>query len=133
LSPLTHVAKHENRAVRGIGNLNRRAAIIDSYLLALAIQQDSMVRQGEHYAFAQSTNCRIFDHGTTLFVDDHKDTFERQTSRFMVWPAGQLLGDRIQKRHLRVSIDRDDAITDARQRYLKPLLCGCICPDSLRT
>src|SRR6185437_8330275 len=95
--------------------------VVDRSLGSIARDQDRVVAQANHDALAQHPLDRVLDCPPGLLVEDVKHYFKLLALRVGRGPAGQFLGDGVQKGDSAVSVSGNDRIPDAAQRYPQPL------------
>ncbi|MEA3221058.1 MAG: hypothetical protein OZX49_02177 [Immundisolibacter sp.] len=118
-----HVAKHDHRAgQRAVGQMNGRRRIFHVIFDPVAVQQDGGARQVDRLIFGDAAQQRIVDRPAAVFVHQAKHLADRPVEGLALRPAGQALGDRVQRRHPALGIGGDDAVADRLQRYPGQLL-----------
>ena len=117
------IAKDQHRAEQlSSGVLDRCAAVVDRYFTPVSCDQHGMVRQPDDHAFPHRPQRRVLDRLARLLVDDVEDLRDRLPHRFLLIPAGQRLGDVVEKAHRAVTVGRDHRVADARQRDAQPFV-----------
>ena len=100
--------------------LDRRGAVVDRALAAVAADQDGVVREADDDAFAQRALGRILDGSRVVLVDDPEHRASAWPTASLT-PARQRLGDRVQIGDAAVDIRRDDGVADAAQSHAQQL------------
>ncbi len=113
-----HVAKHDHRAGQGaVRQMNGRRRIFDVIFDPVAVQQDGGTRQVDRRIVGDAAQQRIVDRPAAVFMHQAKHLADRLVEGFGLRPAGQALGDRVQRRHPALGIGGDDPVADGLQRY----------------
>ena len=121
-APLGDVAEHQHAAGdAAVGAAHRRGAVVDRPLGAVAGDQDGVVGEADDGAFAQRPQGRIVDRLARVLVDDAEDLVEGAAGRVVARPAGEALGDGVQRHDPGGGVGHDDAVPDRLQRRAQPL------------
>jgi hypothetical protein len=119
---LGHVAEHEHASENhAIGEPDRRGAVVDRALAAIARDQHRVVGEAHDHSIAQRPHGRVLHFLAGVFVHDVEDARQVQAARFGGGPAGEGLGDGVEEGNPAVPIGGDDAIADAGERRLQEL------------
>src|SRR5688572_17954431 len=105
-----HAARYDAMLVS-----DRRGAVVDWALRAVAADQHGVIREPDDDALAKRALRRVRNLLARRLVDDAKDGLERLAYRFGLAPARDRCGDRVQVRHLAGDVRRDDGVADAAQ------------------
>ena len=115
---------------------DRRGAVLDGRLGAVAGDQDGVVGQADDDPLADDPVDRVLGRLPGLLVDDPEDLLDRPARRLSWRPAGERLGDRVEEPDPALAVGGDDRVADARQRRRQPLLArgaGAPRPASARS
>ena len=117
------VAEHEHDAVDAAFAVeDRRAAVGDGKIGAVASEQRGVVLQERGLAVAQHAPHRALDPLARLLVHDVEDLLDGAAEGLGERPAGQRLGGGVQGHDPPCGVGRDDAVADAHQHGAVALL-----------
>ncbi len=100
---------------------DRRAAVGDRPLRAVAGDQHRVVRQAHDRALAEDPLHRVLDRRPRALVDDAEHLGQRPGRGVGLPPAGEGLGDRVQEVDAPGGVGGDDGVPDAVQRRAEGL------------
>ncbi len=119
---LGHVAEdQDDPGDRAVIAPDRRGAVLDRPVPAIASDQDRVVGQADDAARRQDLRDGILDGHAGRLVDDPEDLFERPALGRLGRPAGQGDGDLVEERDATLVVGGDHGVADARQGQAEPL------------
>jgi hypothetical protein len=111
---LGHVAEDEHRTDDPpLPVADRRSAVVDGMLAAIAADQHGVVGESNHHAFVQNATHGVFDLLAAGFVEDAKHFFAIAALGVGCAPPSQMFRDWIHEDDLAMHVGRDHGIADA--------------------
>jgi hypothetical protein len=116
-APLGHVAEHQHAAGdRAVSTPNRRGSVVDRPLGAVCADQEAVVGEADGRALAQRSQRRIVDGLARVLVDDAEDLAQGAAGCSVARPAGESLGDGVQRHDAGGGVGHDHPVPDRLQR-----------------
>ena len=112
---------HDGAGDLAVGVADRRGAVLDRALRAVASDQRGVIREPNDAAAGKHFLDGVFCGLPRVFVDDPKHVQQRLPPSFVLRPSRHDLGDRIQESHAAIDVRRDHGVPDTGQRDFVPL------------
>ena len=122
LALVAHVTEYHHHAQqRAVVGPDRRGRFLDRDVTPFARDQLIVGRRRYRLAQAQALQCHVLGDGFTGLVGQLQNGGDVLAARFVVAPAGQLLGGVVQVFGLAVRVDGDYTLADGAQRHRRHL------------